>query len=332
MKTVLIDNSLCALSIRDDAQADDIARYICALAETGVRYVEIDFRALMKLRHLPEGIGYIFRPVDPMFLRFTEVFRFDYIALSVPEVTRYTSIDIPVMFSLPLPGKSYMSKSPRDIIRCAEDITGGTVTSVRIRGDFPLIRTADAEKYIDFLKKRVAIPVDICATNKYKTALNTAINFLNCNADSVTVTMGSSEKYCSLEELVIAFVTMFGGCPNGLSMAGLCKAAAFHTQVFNSSIENDIPELVRVFENDLRFLQNADTGERVFSAKPQRHKQSRFTQSFADFLKAIKIDPGIEDDPVLEEAADSYSASLYNSCDDNGIRKKQFGKNPPFVN
>ena len=332
MKTVLIDNSLCALSIRDDAEAADISRYISALAQTGVKYVEIDFRALMKLRHLPEGIGYIFRPIDPMFLKFTEVFRFDYVALSVPEVSRYPKINAPVLFSLPISG-DFMNKSPCDIIKCAEDVIRSKVTSVRIRGDFPLLSMAEADRYLDFLRRRVAVPVDICPTNGRMTALNTAINFYNSNTDSVTVTMGSSNKYCSLEELMITFLTMFGGCPGDLSMTGLCKAAALHTQVFNSSIGSDIPDLVNVFENDFRFLRNADTGERVFSNEPPKRKR-RFSQSFRDFLKGIKSDWDIRDDefPFLEEAAESYAAALYNNYNDKDIRKKSFGKEPPFLN
>ena len=332
MKTVLIDNSLCALSIRDDAEAADISRYISALAQTGVRYVEIDFRALMKLRHLPEGIGYIFRPVDPMFLRFTEIFRFDYVALSAPEVSRYSKINAPVLISLPLPD-DFMNRSPRDIIRCAEDVIRSKVTSVRICGDFPLLSIAEAERYLEFLRRRVAIPVDICPTNGRRTALNTAMNFFHCNTDSVTVTTGSINKYCSLEELMITFLTMFGGCPRELSMTGLCKAAALHTQVFNSNIASDIPDLVNVFENDLRFLRNADTGEQVFTNMPPKRKR-RFLQSFRDFLNGIKSEWDIRDDeyPFLEEAAESYAAVLYNNYNDDDIRKKSFGKEPPFLN
>lgn len=329
MKTVLIDNSLCALTIKDDAEAADINRYICALAQTGVRYVEIDFRALMKLRRLPEGIGYIFRPVDPMFLRFTEVFCFDYIALSVTEVTKYPKIDSPVLLSLPLPG-NFMTRSPREIVQCAEDVIEGKVTSVRIRGDFPLLTTGDADSYIDFLRRRIAIPVDICPTNGRRTALNTAMNFLNCGTDSITVTMGPSERYCSLEELMITFLTMYGSCPDDLNMSGLCRAAALHTRVFNSSLVSEIPDLVKVFENDFRFLQNADTGMHALAGKLP-HIQRRFSQTFADFLKGIKSDWEIRGgDPVFEEAADSYAAALYNYNDFG--KKKSFGRTPPFLN
>ncbi len=328
MKTVLIDNSLCALTIKDDAEPDDIGRYIGALAQTGVKYVEIDFRALMKLRRLPRGIGYIFRPVDPMFLRFTEIFRFDYVALAVNEIIKRPKIGIPVMLSLPLPG-NFMTRSPHEIVQCADNVVDGQVTSVRIRGDFPLISAKDAAQYIDFLKKRVTIPVDICPTNGCMTALNTAISFFGRGTDSITVTMGSSDKYCSLEELMITFLTMYGGCPKDLNMSGLCKAAALHTRVFKSSLSSDIPALVRVFEDDFQFLQNADTGERVFAAVVPPAER-RFSQTFADFLKGIRCGWEINDDDTMSrEAAESFTAEVYNSVEG---KKRPYGRTPPFLN
>lgn len=331
MKTVLIDNSLCSLTIKDDAEAADINRYICALAQTGVRYVEIDFRVLMKLGRLPDGIGYIFRPVTPMFMRFTELFRFDYIALTATELQRYPKVGIPVMLSLPLPG-DFMKRSPREIVRCAGNVVDAPITSVRIRGDYPLLAGGAAEKYIDFLKRQIAVPVDICPTNGFRTALNTAISFVNCGADSVTVTMGSSDKYCSLEQLMITFLTLYGGCPIGLEMSGLCRAAALHTRVFKDSIVSEIPELVKVFEDDFSFLMNADTGKRS-SAGSVPHIQRRFSQTFADFVKGIKTDRELpSDDPISEEAAKSYSAALFNHNNNNNEKKNSFGRTPPFLN
>lgn len=327
MKTVLIDNSLCALTIKDDVRSDDIARYINALAEAGVKYVEIDFRALMKLRRLPEGIGYIFRPIDPMFMRFTEVFRFDYIALAVNEITKYSKIDAPVLFTLPLPG-NFMFKSPWEIVQCAENLVGGQVTFVRIRGDYPLLSANDAAKYIDFLKKRISIPVDICPTNGRLTALNTAMSFFDRGADSITVTMGSSERYCSLEELMITFLTMYGGCPKDLNMSGLCKAAAFHTRVFKNSVVSDIPGLVKVFDGDFCFLRNVDTGERVLPVMSRQER--RFSQTFADFIKGLRCDWSASgNDPLPWDAVDHFTASIYKSPEN---KRKNFSGTPPFLN
>lgn len=328
MKTVLIDNSLCSLTIKDDAEAADINRYICALAQTGVRYVEIDFRALMKLGRLPDGIGYIFRPVTPMFLRFTELFHFDYIALTATELERYPKVGLPVMLSLPLP-RDYMNRSPHDLVRCAGSIVGAPINSLRIRGDFPLLSVGGASEYIDFLKRHIPTPVDICPTNGCMTALNTAVNFLRCGSDSVTVTMGSSDRYCSLEELMITFLTMYGGCPKGLEMSGLCRAAVLHTRVFNNSIVSEIPELVKVLEDDFSCLMNADTGERSFAGAPFPQMKRRFSHTFADFVKGIKCNWEKDDgDPVSEEAAESYAAALYKYEE----KKNPFGRTPPFMN
>lgn len=325
MKTVLIDNSLCALTINDDVEPSDIARYIHALAQTGVKYVEIDFRALMKLRYLPEGMGYIFRPVDPMFMRFTEVFRFDYIVLSAADIMKYKNVGGKVMLSLPLP-PNYMNKSPRELIWCADEVLDGQVSELRIRGNFPLLSRIEAEGYINYLKSRISVPLDICPLNNCRTALNTAIAYLNCQTDSITVTMGSSERYCSLEELMITFLTMYGGLPKGLEMSGLCAAAALHARVFKNSMVNSIPDLVKVFEDDLCSLQNADTGERI-SARAVGSRERRFSQSFADILKGIHCDWNIRDDTLPREAAESAAARLYNDTDSE---KKPF--TPPFLN
>ena len=42
MKTVIIDNSLCTLPIEENMNPELISRYIRALADTGVKYVELD--------------------------------------------------------------------------------------------------------------------------------------------------------------------------------------------------------------------------------------------------------------------------------------------------
>lgn len=325
MQPVLIDNSLCTLTIRDDASASDIDRYIKALAWTGVRYVEIDFRALMKLRYLPSGVGYIFRPVDPMFMRLADVFDFDYISLSVYDIMKYKNVGKRIMLSLPLP-PDYMNRSPRDVVRCAGKAFGGEIASMRICGDFPLLTSGDAAAYIDFLRKCVIACVGVCPTSGIKTALNAAVFFMKCHTDSVTVTMGSPERYCSLEELAVTLLTMYGGLPEGMSMKGLCGAASTHTLVFKDSVESNIIKLVKAFENVGGIL-NADTGERV-SVNVLHTRERRFVKSFADILKEIHCDWDIHgDDPRLREAAESASAELYKRAED---ANKGFGS--PFLN
>lgn len=325
MRSVLIDNSLCTLTIKDDASASDIDHYIKSLAWAGVRYVEIDFRALLKLRYLPSGVGYIFRPVDPMFMKLADVFDFDYICLSAYDLMKYKNIGKRVMLSLPLP-PNYMTRSPRDLVRCAGKALGAEIASVRICGDFPLLTVNDAARYIDLLRKCVITSIDICPTSGIKTALNTAISFMKCSTDSVTVTMGSPEKYCSLEELMVTLLTMYGGLPEGMSMKGLCTAASLHTMIFKDSAESNILKLVSAFE-DLRSVFNADTGERV---PPNTHpaRERRFSKTFDEILKEIHSDWEIRgDDPLLREAAEGVSARLYNRSDGTNFSIKS-----PFLN
>ena len=47
MKAVLIDRSLCSTRLREDVRPEHIYGYIKALADAGVKYVELDFHSLM---------------------------------------------------------------------------------------------------------------------------------------------------------------------------------------------------------------------------------------------------------------------------------------------
>lgn len=86
MKTVIIDNSLCTLPIDEHASPEMISRYIRALAEAGVKYVELDFRTIMKMHELPECVGYIFRLGDPMFAELTQAFDFNYVLVTINDL------------------------------------------------------------------------------------------------------------------------------------------------------------------------------------------------------------------------------------------------------
>ena len=86
MKTVIIDNSLCTLPIAEGTSPELICRYIHALAETGVKYVELDFRTVMKMQELPDCVEYIFRLGDPMFAQLTQAFDFRYVVVTMHDI------------------------------------------------------------------------------------------------------------------------------------------------------------------------------------------------------------------------------------------------------
>lgn len=262
MRTVLIDNSLCTLPIADDADPELIYGYICALADAGVGYVELDFRTLMKLDCLPRSMKYIFRMIDPVFLKVTEHIKFDYLALSFNDVRKGVASDVPIMLSLPIP-EDFMRRSPRDVIRCAAALIKGNISLVNMYGAYPVMSRAQIHQYLGFLKRELFAPVNICPTNNQMSAAGNAVNFTICGADCVTVTMGSSFKYCSMEEYFTLFTTVMGGLPKELDFRAVAEAAKLHGRIFRSGFSKEFERLVDQHEDDMLNLFSAETGNRL---------------------------------------------------------------------
>ena len=102
MKTVIIDNSLCTLPIAEGTSPELICRYIHALAETGVKYVELDFRTVMKMQELPDCVEYIFRLGDPMFAQLTQAFDFRYVVVTMHDIKDEIDVgNTPVILEIP---------------------------------------------------------------------------------------------------------------------------------------------------------------------------------------------------------------------------------------
>lgn len=263
MKTVLIDNSLCSLPLRDDADPELIYSYICALSDAGVRYVELDFRTMMKLDCFPSSMKYIFRLMDPVFLSVTEQFRFDYLEISFNDVRKGIKSNVPIMLSLPLPD-DFINKSPRDVVRYSRNLVQGEISLVSMYGSFPLMSREEISEYLSFLKGTVFLPVNICPINGCMAAASNAINFSVCGADCVTVTMGSSVKCCSLEEYFTLFTTTMHGLPKELDFQAVALAAKLHGQIFKSGFSMEFDRLVRQHEDDMLHLINAENGRKLW--------------------------------------------------------------------
>lgn len=262
MKTVLIDNSLCSLPIADDADPELIYGYICALADAGVNYVELDFRTMMKLDRFPISMKYILRLMDPVFLKLTEHFKFDYLAVSFNDVRKGIESDVPIMLSLPIPD-DFMSRSPRDVVHYASNLVKGNISLVSMYGAYPVMSRAEINQYLGFLKRELFVPVNICPTNNQMAAASNAVNFTVCGADCVTVTMGSSLKYCSMEEYFTLFTTVMGGLPKELDFRAVAQAAKLHGRIFRSGFSLEFERLVDRHEDDMLNLISAETGQKL---------------------------------------------------------------------
>ena len=185
MKTVFIDNSLSVNAFAEHVDPHLIYYYIEALADAGIKYVEIDFRTAMLLPDLPKGIGYVFRLLDPMFLDIADAFNFDYVLVTLGNLKEGIKTDVPVMLELPA-----SDKLPRPAVRYAADRIEGTIAAVRLVSNYALMTPQDAGKYVLSLKNNVPVPFDICPLNGGKAALDSVFKFTNAGIDSITMTVG----------------------------------------------------------------------------------------------------------------------------------------------
>ena len=308
MKTVIIDNSLCAFAISDKASPEHIYKYIEALAQTGVRYVEVDFRTIMKMTELPEGIGYIFRVVDPMFAELADVFDFSYILLTLNDLKRTIKTDTPAM--LELPG---MPRLSHKLLSIAQQQVSSKISAVRLRGSYPMASYEETKSMVNAFKNSVTVPVDICPINDSRTALDSAIKLSMASVDSITMTMGLSSKYCSLEEYLYTMLSVYYGIPREFSMSALCRAAVFHKLVFRENAGDSLTSIMRLLDYDIHNLMNADTGERV-AMRVSLKDNKYFHRTFESVLEKMAEEENIPADLFEEfrEAINHYDKGLFN--------------------
>lgn len=312
MKTVLTDNSLCAYTMYDNASSEYISKYIQSLANAGVRYVELDFRTLMKLRELPKGIGYIFRLVDPMFLGLTELYDFDYVLLTMADVRRSVKTDVPIMLEIPMLDGS--ERYSRKLLRYASGLVDGKVTAVRIRGAHPLMDIGDAFEAVRVMKNEFPVPIDICPTNEYRTALDNAVKFTGAGIDSLTVTMGITERYCSLEEFFFTLMATYESLPRELSISPLCAATVYHRCIFRNRRGDGIMRYMDILDHDIHFLRNVDTNKRV-KLRMGLKDTEYLHRTFATALEQMAKDEEIPDELFadLSSAIKEYNGDFYNA-------------------
>lgn len=318
MKTVLTDNSLCAYPLCDNADPDLIYNYITALKDAGVKYIELDFRSLMKLRALPEGVKYIFRMVDPMFMRLTGFFDFSYIILTYSDLKYRIKTDVPVMFEAPLI-KGNMSRAAR-FVRGRID---GELTAFRVRSDFELAEPFETIRlYRELSTELTPLAVDVCPLNGNKTALDAALKFTAANADSITLTAGLPTKYCSLEEYIFAMMSMFDGLPDELNINSLGKVSVYRSVIFQTG-EQALPKLLDILDHDIRTLKNVDTGDRV-RMRVSLKDTEYLNRSFLSSLEKMAMDESIPENIFknIRKAVKHFDGGVYN---DELLHRKRKG-------
>lgn len=318
MKTTLTDNSLCVYPLCDGAEPELIYRYIGELRDTGVDYIELDFRTLIKLKKLPRGVKYIFRMVDPMFLPMTEFYEFSYIVLTYNDLKEMVSTDVPVLFEIP-----YLKNRIGKALRFAEGRVNGKISALRIRSSFEYCEPSKIrDVYKGLCAAAAPLPVDICPLNEYKTALDTALKFTAANASGITLAAGLPMKYCSLEEYIFSLMSVFDGLPSKINLNSLGGVSVFRGRIFQTGTPA-LPALLNIMDHDIRCLKNADTGENV-DMRVKLKSTEFLNRGFISALEKMADYENIPDDVFesISEAIKHYDGGIYN---EELLRKKRRG-------
>lgn len=311
MRTVLIDNSLCVYTLKDNISAGLIYDYIEALRDAGMRYVELDFRAVMKLNaRLPEGIGYVFRLMDPMFAGLAKELKFDYLLVTAADLEKGIHSDIPMMLEC----RTNDGFAAGRITRAAKQMGYGEITAVRLRQSFPTLGIQDSRDWRIAARNAMMVPIDICPMNDYKTALDTALKFTKENVDSLTLTMGSPERYCSMEEYIITLMTVFDALPPNYNLNALCKASVYQNAIFRNGNVVGISRLLNIIDRDSQLLVNADTGEKVnlkAIVRKRHNMRTQYVTALESLARRDNWQP--EDYKMITDTLRRFGDSFYSS-------------------
>lgn len=309
MRAVLTDRSLCALPLKDNAPPEQIIAYIQALVQAGVKYIELDFNTVMRLKELPDGVGYIFRLCDPRFAELAHVFDFSYVLLTLNDFKAKLSLPVPAIVELP--SGTHLSQGLYNILNGQLD---GKLGMVRLRGDFEFETVRDAANVVMENKRKSTVPLDFCPTNGHYTALDSAIKLFSMNADCITMCMGTSGMYAGLEEFVFTLMTVFGIVPPELNPGAIIRASSLSKSIFRSEPDG-ISIIKKLLDFDMENLVNADTGKRVFTHVVANDDDSMLFQNVTSALEKMAEEEDIPED-IMEDimgALFRYSFSLSNS-------------------
>jgi len=200
--------------------------YVCALAQAGVSYVELDFASLVRLPKPSGSENYIYRLGSPEEFVVANALNFAYVVLPLKFAYILPRIDprLPVILEIDVGDVS----NPQNLfnilglISSEMDLTHFAM--IRLTGEFdPDTLPVIFNNY----KRRTIIPLDICPRNTVLTALDTAITAYRHGFDSITVSFGDDNNYASLEELLIMLASMYKIIISPDYLEGICRAVLF---------------------------------------------------------------------------------------------------------
>lgn len=311
MRTVLIDNSLCVYTLRDDVSEELVYDYIVALRDVGIRYAEVDFRVVMKLNlNLPEGIGYIFRVMDPMFASLANEIKFDYMLITTSDLEKGIKSNIPVMLEC----QTFDGAVAGRIAYAASQMLDGEITAVRLRHNFPMLGVKESRDWRIAARNATMLPIDVCPMNERGTALDTALKLTKENMDSLTLTMGIPKRYCSIEEYLFTLTTVFDALPPNYNLSALCRASVYQNALFRNGDMDGISRILDILDRDMQFLTNVDTGARV-NLKSMLRKRVNVKKEYVTALESLakREKWSAEDYKMITDALSRFGDGFYDT-------------------
>ncbi len=317
MKTVICDNSLSTQKINYGITPELIYKYITALGDLGVTYVEIDHNIALKMPELPDNVKYIYRVSDPMFMAVMDMFDFDYVLLTPDTLDPKHIPSCPVIFEL----EGY-SASDKMTLNLANSVLKRKISLVQFNSCFGLrcniagrqldmLKQEDVTKFVRTLKNMITVPISFCAHDNSRNALDFSMKAINARVDMITFGLGACEEYAALDEYL--FRKMVFTHDDRAVMEKICKAAFLHKIIFDTP-KDLFMSILKQIDVDIYQLRNVDTGEHIGSGI------SLAESATLGYLHTSVLEQFIEEEDIPEDfaqdiraAIERYDAALYNA-------------------
>jgi hypothetical protein len=226
MRSVLIDRSLVGMRFTDlDKELDfsdkkAMFMYVCALAEAGAAYIELDFQSIVRLPKPSGSENFIYRIGAPEEFVVANALSFSYAVVPLKYHYVVSKLELPAILEIEVGSSDVF-----DVLQLiSSNIDLSEFGMLRLIGDF---EPTQIPAMISTYRRRSVIPLDICPVNTSLTALDSAIAAYRSVADAVTVSFGDYERFASLEELLIMLSAMYKIIVSGDYLEGICKASLF---------------------------------------------------------------------------------------------------------
>ncbi len=307
MNTVICDNSLTTQRIKEKVPQELIYKYISALGELGVRYVELDHKIAFRMWELPDNVKYILRMRSPVMMPLTDMFDFEYILMEPEAIDPDNLPDRPIMFELD-------GYSPKDKIalNMANQLMNNRISLVQFNtcfglrcrfgnSELDLMQQQDVNRFVRGLKNMITVPISFCPHDNTRNALDFAMKAINARVDMITLSLGACDEYAALDEYL--FRKMVLSHNDRELMEKICKAAFYHKIIFDTP-KDLFMSLLKQIDTDIQLLCNVDTGVRIGAGISLDEK------AMIGYMYKTALESFIEEEDIPEDYAEDIRAAI----------------------